>query len=142
MSSPQAFLLENNVFPTTEPNRVHYRFSYAEAPDSFVGPHYYYHDDHWIKTPIPDGTEPTDEQWWNIFPEAAIDTYVAISDGLRLLLGARCMVNTVPILGEQVDRTVDDVWNTGYKRPSLTNRGAGCRGRPRGKKSANFRVRL
>ena len=108
MSSPQAFLLENNVFPTTEPNRVHYRFSYAEAPDSFVGPHYYYHDDHWIKTPIPEGTEPTDEQWWNIFPEAAIDTYVAISDGLRLLLGARCMVNTVPILGEQVDRTVDD----------------------------------
>jgi len=59
MSSPQAFLRENNVFPTTEVNRVHYRFSYAEAPDSFVGPHYFYHDDHWIKTTIPDGTEPS-----------------------------------------------------------------------------------
>ena len=133
-----SFLLENNVFPTSQKNRVHYRFSYAEAPDSFVGPHYHYLNDHWVKSTIPDGTVPTDEEWWNIFPESALDTYVSLSDGLRLLLGARCMVNTVPILGSTELWTT--VWNTGCKRPSLTNRDG--RGRPRGKKSANFRVRL
>ena len=99
-----------SIFPAPSKDEgVAWQFRYAQEPNEFVGPHYVYNVyDKWELTQV-EGTSPATVEWWNYFPELAIDFFTNIHDRFTTLKEENAMIDTSDICGYQVDWRVDNV---------------------------------